>query len=572
MVALFGSIAWAQSITESFTDAQGRTLLYRYTLEDLSDSPRPPGLLLYFHGNSYGSQVDMLDVSLQQFHAKEHGLIPVALASPQVQGGTYGIGTRHWFEEDIALIHDFLQTELPSRFSFDRNRIVFWGHSQGTCFLTIFIHAHGTSYGGGLYAGCGCSYLSPDTTWDTPADFRNRFKVFVQATTGDFLHDSSVDAYWFYKYRIGLDTFGDLSGSGGHCAHGTIRATDAIGWILGTRNLETSKSGKQLEPGLPLQLTERRQSNTASCGIGSTVEERPGEGDALWLPVMENGNIDVPPLNQSANLFKIETIAGQGEGGIYLSHVRGLGSDGVGNLYVADAGPDLLWRISATGRTEKIAGTGEAGHSGDGGPATAAQLSDPIGVAVDKAGHVYVADQQNHRIRRIDSLGVITTIAGTGEKGYSGDGGPAMDAALKYPHDVAADGTGNVYVADTYNHRIRRIDSSGVITTIAGQGIGRTFLAFPFGVAVDGTGNVYVADTGRHRILRIDSSGAIETIAGTGEKGYSGDGGRATAGQFNQPYDVAVDEAGHVYVADKQNHRIPPDRLLRCHHDDRGHG
>ena len=172
-------------------------------------------------------------------------------------------------------------------------------------------------------------------------------------------------------------------------------------------------------------------------------------------------------------------------------------------------------------------------------------------------------------MRRIDTAGVITTIAGTGEDGFSGDGGPATEAALSYPAGVATDGAGNVYVAG--NHRVRRIDSAGVISTFAGTGedgfsgdggpATEAALSYPITVAVDGAGNVYVADYGSNRVRRIDTAGVISTFAGTGEAGFSGDGGPATEAQFDVGHNdgflfVATDAAGNVYVTDAGNHRV----------------
>ena len=174
-------------------------------------------------------------------------------------------------------------------------------------------------------------------------------------------------------------------------------------------------------------------------------------------------------------------------------------------------------------------------------------------VAVDGTGNLYVADTRNQRIRRIDTEGIITTIAGMGERGYSGDNGPAIKARLHDPASVAVDDEGNVYIADVANNRIRHIDTSGTITTIAGSGEpgvgGRGYsgdggpsveakLAYPSDVIVDRAGNLYVADTDNHRIRRIDAEGIITTIAGMGERGYSGDNGPATEAQLNFPVDV----------------------------------
>ena len=271
--------------------------------------------------------------------------------------------------------------------------------------------------------------------------------------------------------------------------------------------------------------------------------------------------------------WRIETVAGRtdndGDGGpairARLAGPGGVAVDGAGNIYIADTENHRIRRVDGSGNITTIAGTGERGYSGDGGPAIRARLAGPGGVAVDGAGNVYIADRENHRIRRVDASGIITTVAGNGEIGFSGDGGPAVGAWLHTPGGVAVDGAGNVYIADTENHRIRRVDGSGTITTFAGTGRGyggdgvpavAAWLRWPAGVAVDGAGNVYIADTWNHRIRRVDGSGIITTVAGTGEWGSGGDGDPAVAARLNRPRDVAVDASGALYIADTWNHRI----------------
>ena len=275
----------------------------------------------------------------------------------------------------------------------------------------------------------------------------------------------------------------------------------------------------------------------------------------------------------------ITTIAGTGERGFggdggpatqaQLDDPTGVAVDGAGNLYIADWSNARIRKVDGTGTITTIAGTGERGFGGDGGPAIQAQLDAPSGVAVDEAGNLYIADWSNARIRKVDGTGTITTIVGTGERGFGGDGGPATQARLNYPYGVAVDGAGNLYIADLANHRIRKVDSTGTITTFAGtgeRGFGgdggpatQAQLDDPTGVAVDGAGNLYIADQYNHRIRRVDSTGTITTIAGTGERGFSGDGGPATQAQLDDPTGVAVDGAGNLYIADASNHRI---RLL----------
>ena len=620
------SRAAAQPVTESFT-YQGRTLLYRYDPADLPGTGRPPGLLLYFHGNKFGSQEYMLDFASRYklSIAKGHGLVGVALASPAFGGGRLGgVGTRHWYDEDIPLIHEFLQTELPSQFVYDSNRIVFWGVSQGTCFLNDFIVRHGTSYGGGLLAQCGCFNRDPQAAWETPPDFKNRFKVVVQATTGDFLHWRSVSAYWFYKYEASLPTLGDLSEEGDHCSgRWAVAAEDAIGWLLDTRNTAADSLGRSIEPRPPWLLAERSATGSEDCIVGDFVHERHGDGDPLWLAVKENGELEVPTRNAERYL-QIETVAGSGESGYagdggpateaLLASPTGVAVGADGSVYVADRRNHRVRRIDAgTGVITTVAGTGQFGYAGDGGPATEALLANPTGVAVGADGSVYVADAWNGRVRRIDAgTGVITTVAGAGRQGFLGDGGSATEARLRLPSAVAVDAAGNLFVTEETGARVRRVDAAtGVITTVAGTGewgfsgdggpatdarlnspsavavdaAGNLFVTdsyddrlrrvdaatgvittvpgfgHPYGVAVDTAGNLFVADYSADRLRRVDAAtGVITTVAGTGATGYLGDGGPATRARLDSPSGVAVDAAGRVYVTSIGNHTL---RVLR---------
>ncbi len=223
--------------------------------------------------------------------------------------------------------------------------------------------------------------------------------------------------------------------------------------------------------------------------------------------------------------------------------------------------------MSDNGTMSTFAGTGAGGYSGDGGPAEAARLYYPFKVATDGSGAVYIADSSNNRIRRVSDNGTISTFAGTGAAGYSGDGGPAEAAQLNYPYDVATDGMNNLYIADRTNNRIRRVSDNGTISTFAGNGQGYSFagdggpataarLYFPGGVDAGSSGNVYVSDTENNRIRMVDIGGTIDTVAGNGPAGYGGDGGPAAEAPLGYPTSTALDSLGNLYIADFGNSRI----------------
>ena len=232
--------------------------------------------------------------------------------------------------------------------------------------------------------------------------------------------------------------------------------------------------------------------------------------------------------------------------------------DTAGNLYIADSINRRIRRVDSSGAITTVAGTGVEGYTGDGGPALDAQLSFPASLAVDAEGQLFIAEHFDHRIRRVDSSGIITSIAGTGAEGFSGDGGPAVEAQLSYPRGVAVDAAGNVFIADARNQRIRKVDPSGTISTFprGHSSDGVTLSGNPGGVAVDAAGNLFFTDTAKSNVYRVDTSGIITHIAGVWSSGYSGDGGPALDAHLRSPSDVAVDAAGNVYIADEYNHRI----------------
>jgi sugar lactone lactonase YvrE len=200
-----------------------------------------------------------------------------------------------------------------------------------------------------------------------------------------------------------------------------------------------------------------------------------------------------------------------------------------------------------------IAGDGSATYAGDGGAAINASLHNPYGVALDLVGNLYIADYSNQRIRKVDTNGIITTVAGNGSATFAGDGGAATNASLDLLYDVALDAPGNLYIADGNNLRIRKVDTNGIITTVAGGGSGgdggaatNASLNYPYGVALDAAGNLYIADTLDQRIRKVDTNGIITTVAGDGEAIYAGDGGAATNASLNYPFGVNVDVSGNL--------------------------
>lgn len=207
-----------------------------------------------------------------------------------------------------------------------------------------------------------------------------------------------------------------------------------------------------------------------------------------------------------------------------------------------------------------MAGTGSNGNSGNGGFAQSATLGQPQGVAVDASGNTYIADYNNAIVRKVDSKGIITAFAGTGTAGYSGNGSAATSAQINHPVGIAVDGSGNVYIADSWNYVIRKVNSSGTISTFAGNNTNgysgdggaatSAQLSGATGVAVDGSGNVYIADVLNFVIRKVNGSGTISTVAGNNTQGYSGDGGAATSAQLNSPHGIAVDGSGNLYISD----------------------
>ncbi len=289
---------------------------------------------------------------------------------------------------------------------------------------------------------------------------------------------------------------------------------------------------------------------------------------------------------------------------IWIGNPDSVATDAAGNVYFTSV--HAVFRVSPVGQLVRFAGTGRRGFSGDGAQADAAQLNDPTGVAIDGAGTVYITDSNNHRVRRVTTDGIITTVAGSGVAGNTGDKGPAVSAQLNTPVAVAIAGTGQLYILDLGNNRIRRVSPEGIITNFAGtgavgatgdngqavnatfsnptslalnaagdllvadagnnrirrisDGIVRTLVAgdlnFPDGVRADAAGNIYISDSGNFRIVKVTPGGTVTTVAGSRSQGFSGDGAAATSAMLNYPNDVAIGPGGTLYIADSANARI----------------
>jgi sugar lactone lactonase YvrE len=239
-------------------------------------------------------------------------------------------------------------------------------------------------------------------------------------------------------------------------------------------------------------------------------------------------------------------------------------ADAWGNFFIADSANNRIRKVNSNGIIATVAGNGTNGYSGDGGPATNAELFNPTGAAVDALGNLYIADKANNCIRMVATNGVISTVAGDGLSGYSGDGLAAVNAKLSDPMAVAVDALGNLYIADQLNNCIREVGTNGIISTLAGNGTQgfsgdggaatNATLSSPDGVAVDRLGNVFIADSGNKRVREVSITGAIITVAGSGNAGYFGDGGPATNAFLESPAGVAIDGLGNLFIADGTEH------------------
>jgi sugar lactone lactonase YvrE len=323
--------------------------------------------------------------------------------------------------------------------------------------------------------------------------------------------------------------------------------------------------------------------NLTARGLAKTVTVADGPVDGVDFPAPAPPPAPAPGTIVTVAGNGILGFGGDGQPAITarLASPQGIALDKAGNLYMADNSLNRIRKVAAaTGIITTVAGSGpfdairgltpfgsNGGFGGDGGPATKALLNTPQHVAVDAVGNLYIGDLFNRRVRKVDAVtGIITTVAGNGTRGFSGDGGPATAAELNNPQSVVLDAVGNLYIGDPANGRVRKVDPKGILTTVAGGGTGAVTdgavatavaLGRPRELAVDGAGNLFIADGGLNRIFKVSPAGTISVVAGTGTAGFSGDGGKATAAQISGGFmDMAVDGAGNLFFADQINNRI----------------
>jgi sugar lactone lactonase YvrE len=324
------------------------------------------------------------------------------------------------------------------------------------------------------------------------------------------------------------------------CPEGTL-ASGSIATVAGTGNLGTSGDGG---PALEANV---------STSLGSIAVSADG---TLYLVAYAN-----PSVRSVAPDGTIDTLAGPSTGAPFVD-LWGVAVDGAGDIFVTDNGSNRVWKMDPAGIITPVVGSGEAGTSGDGGPALEATIvADNIGVGPD--GSIYLND--TNRYRSVGPDGAIRAFAGTGEAGFSGDGGLALEATFGEVIGVTTDALGNVYLADTGNQRIRRVDPDGLVTTVAGSGergysgdggpATEAAMSDPVMIVIADDGTLYFSDTHNNVVRRVDTDGIITTVAGTGVKGYGGDCGPATEAMLDQPWGLALHD-GVLYITDSYNDRI----------------
>jgi hypothetical protein len=298
------------------------------------------------------------------------------------------------------------------------------------------------------------------------------------------------------------------------------------------------------------------------------------EFDVAGRPlILDFNNLRVRRINENGTVetvmgldFEAAPIDGALASETPLHHASDIEMDAGGQLYVAGDHVPVVFLVDTQDRVRVVAGTEDFGYDGDGGSALHAKMLAPYGVLPDDQGGFYISDIDAHVVRYVDPDGIIHTYAGVGTRGYSGDGGPATEAQLNAPTRMARDADGRLYICDTDNNVIRRVDIDGIISTFAGTGdpafsgdggpAEGAGLTRPYDVAVGPDGAVYIADTGNHAIRRVDNAGVIRTLVGTGGEGFAGDGFSARDCRLNGPSSVIFDARGDMWISDTFNHRV----------------
>ena len=435
-------------------------------------------------------------------------------------------------------------------------------------------------------AGTGTAGYNGDGISATTADLNNPNQVLIDGSGDLLIADAS-------NHRIRKVSGGNITtvvgtgvaGFSGDSGAATAAQVDGPAGIA----LDASGSNLYIADFNNHRVRKVDSGGTITTVAGTGVAGSTGDGGAATsaqingpISVFVDGNDNLYIVEFSGNRVRkvssgtISTVAGTGTAGFsgdsgpatsaQLNGPSKIFVDSSGNLYIVDFTNNRIRKVDTGGTITTIAGTGVSGRIDDGGPATSAQFHEPRALDRDRDGNFYIPDGQNHRIRKIDTSGIITTVAGTGVAGFSGDSGPATSAQIDQPQGLDVDDSGNLYLVDSNNHRVRKIDTSGTITTIAGtgtqgfngDGISATTadLDTPQDVVVDSSGSIYISEFGNNRVRKVNSSGTISTVAGTGTAGYNGDGIAATTAQLNQPVGIHLDSTGNLYIGDRTNHRI----------------
>ncbi len=427
-----------------------------------------------------------------------------------------------------------------------------------------------------VIAGTGHPGFSGDGGLATAAQLSYPFSVAVDATGDIFIGDGTrirkVNVSGRISTVAGTGIAG-FSGDGGPATAAMLSDTDSLAVdAAGTLFFADSSNGRIRSISIDGTIRTLPEINGDGGPAATALLAGP-----VGLTFDQRGNLyvaerDGQRVRRIDPTGRITTVAGNGVAGFsgdggpavqaQLDQPNAVAVDGAGDVFIADTKNNRIREVDPTGRITTVAGTGTAGFAGDGAQARLALLNNPSGVAIDRAGRLLVADTLNSSVRRIDSSGIIETIAGhktTDERGgFAGDGGAATAALLSLPQGIAVDASGNLLIADSGNGRIRRVDARGIITTAAGGDA--SALIFPVALAIDDQGSLYIADLLAQQIRRLDAQGRLHTVAGIGglgmDGGYSGDGASATAARLNHPGGVAISPAGNLVIADTENGRI----------------